>query len=306
MLTRFRAASLTFAVLLLICLAAGAEEKPGSGFSSGAALPIGEGDLVQMTVLDTPELSGSLRVNNAGNVSVPLVGSVHLAGLTVEEAQALIRQRLMRDGFLKNPEVTLYIAEYATQGVAVLGEVKKPGIYPIFGSHRLLDYIALAEGLTPMGGTTVTVTGRNTTTPPRRVNLTTKTSPTAENNPEILPGDTIFVEKAGIVYVVGDVGRPGGFSMNHDERLTLLQALALAEGINRTAAQGAAKLIRHSAAGRHEIPLNLKKVVAGKTPDLPLQDEDIVFVPSSLGKSAAKRGLEAAVQAAVGVTIYRR
>jgi len=109
------------------------------GFTSGAALPIGCGDLVQMTVLDTPELSGTFRVNNGGEAFLPLVGSVRLASLPVEEAQALIRKRLIEGGYLRDPEITLYIAEYATQGVSVVGEVKKPGIYPIFGVHHLLD-----------------------------------------------------------------------------------------------------------------------------------------------------------------------
>jgi len=276
------------------------------GFTSGAALPIGCGDLVQMTVLDTPELSGTFRVNNGGEAFLPLVGSVRLASLPVEEAQALIRKRLIEGGYLRDPEITLYIAEYATQGVSVVGEVKKPGIYPIFGVHHLLDYIALAEGLAPLGGTMVSITHRDPASLPRRVRLTKSGIADPESNPEILPGDTIFVEKAGVVYVVGDVGRPGGFPLNHEERLTLLQALALAEGVNRTAAEKSAKLIRNYKGERKEIPIDLKKVLAGKAPDPSLEDEDIVFVPASLGKSAARRGLEAAVQAAVGVTIYRR
>ena len=290
--------------LTLFSLLAISQERPG--FTSGAALPISCGDLVQMTVLDTPELSGTFRVSNRGEAFLPLVGSVSLASLQVEEAQALIRERLVEGGYLRDPEITLYIVEYATQGVAVVGEVKKPGIYPIFGVHHLLDYIAQAEGLTTLAGTGVSITGRDPASVVRRVRLSRSGTPDAENNPEIFPGDTIFVEKAGVVYVVGDVGRPGGFPLNHEERLTLLQALALAEGVNRTAAEKSAKLIRNQQSGRTEIPIDLKKVLAGKAPDPNLQDEDIVFIPSSLGKSAARRGLEAAVQAAVGVTIYRR
>lgn len=286
----------------LLPLLAGSQER--SGFTSGAASPIGCGDLVQMTILDTPELSGTFRVSNDGEAFLPLIGSIRLAGLKVEDAQALIRKRFIDGGYLRDPEVTLYLAEYATQGVSVVGEVKKPGIYPVFGSHRLLDYIAMAEGLTPLGGMTATITPRDRGSSARQVRLTRNAG--EESNPEIFPGDTIAVEKVGIVYVVGDVGRPGGFPLNHEERLTLLQALALAEGVNHTAAEKAAKLIRSSKAGRKEIPINLKKVLAGKAPDPNLEDEDIVFIPTSLGKSAARRGLEAAVQAAVGVTIYRR
>ncbi len=290
-------------VLPLWMYAAGQENRlPISGFASGAAVPIGAGDLLHMTVFDTPELTGSLRVSNRGDVTVPLAGNLKVAGLTVEQAQEVIRERLVQGHFLKDPGITLFVVEYATQGVSVAGEVQKPGIYPTFGAHRLLDYISLAQGLTPLAGTTVTISHRGAAQNAEPVKLTGRMT----TNPEILPGDTIFVEKAGIVYVVGDVGRAGGFPMTHDERLTVLQALALAEGANRTAAERSAKLIRESPAGRQEIPINLRKIVSARAPDLALQDQDILFVPSSLGKSAIKRGLEAAVQAAVGVTIYRR
>jgi polysaccharide export outer membrane protein len=290
-------------VLPLWMYAAGQENRlPISGFASGAAVPIGAGDLLHMTVFDTPELTGSLRVSNRGDVTVPLAGNLKVAGLTVEQAQEVIRERLVQGHFLKDPGITLFVVEYATQGVSVAGEVQKPGIYPTFGAHRLLDYISLAQGLTPLAGTTATISHRGGAQNVEPVKLTGQIT----TNPEILPGDTIFVEKAGIVYVVGDVGRPGGFPMTHDERLTVLQALALAEGANRTAAERSAKLIRESPAGRQEIPINLRKIVSARAPDLALQDQDILFVPSSLGKSAIKRGLEAAVQAAVGVTIYRR
>lgn len=290
-------------VLPLWMYAAGQENRlPISGFASGAAVPIGAGDLLHMTVFDTPELTGSLRVSNRGDVTVPLAGNLKVAGLTVEQAQEVIRERLVQGHFLKDPGITLFVVEYATQGVSVAGEVQKPGIYPTFGAHRLLDYISLAQGLTPLAGTTVTISHRGAAQNAEPVKLTGRMT----TNPEILPGDTIFVEKAGIVYVVGDVGRAGGFPMTHDERLTVLQALALAEGANRTAAERSAKLIRESPAGRQEIPINLRKIVSARAPDLALQDQDILFVPSSLGKSAIKRGLEAAVQAAVGVAIYRR
>lgn len=300
---------LTFLAMLVLCSpGSSAQERPLplSGFASGGAVSIGPGDLLHMTVFDTPELTGSLRVSNAGEITVPLIGNVPVAGLRVTEAQEAIRQRMVEQRFFRDPQVSLFIVEYATQGVSVLGEVKKPGIYPAFGSHRLLDYISLAEGLTPLGGTTVSITHRAAPEAPDRVKLTTKTAPGPRENPLILPGDTIFVEKTGIVYVVGDVGRPGGFPLNNDERLTVLQALALAEGANRTAAEGSARLIRKSPQGRREIPVSLKKIAAAKAADIPMEDEDILFVPASLGKSAVRRGLEAAVQAAVGVTIYRR
>jgi polysaccharide biosynthesis/export protein len=277
----------------------------GSGFGSGAAGPIGAGDLVEMSVFDTPELSGKLRVNNTGDIILPLVGAIHVQGLTTLEAQTLIRQKFIDGGFLKDPQVTVFVSEYATQGVSVVGEVRKPGIYPAFGSHRLLDYISLAEGLTPMAGTTITVTHLGHPDQPEHFKMTSGSAPSSENNPEIVPGDTIFVEKTGLVYIVGDVVRPGGFPMDHDDHLTILQLVALAQGVNYTAAKGSVKLIRTTPTGRQEIPVDLKKIFASKADDMKLQDNDILFVPNSAARSALKAVGAAAIPAAATATIYK-
>ncbi len=277
----------------------------GAGFGSGAAGPIGAGDLVEMSVFDTPELSGKLRVSNTGDVILPLVGTVHLQGLTAGDAQTLIRQKFIAGGFLKDPQVTVFISEYATQGVSVVGEVHKPGNYPAFGTHRLLDYLSLAEGLTPMAGTAIVITHNGRPDQPQRVKMTAGAAPQPDNNPEILPGDTIFVEKTGLVYVVGDVVRPGGFPMDHDEQLSILQAVALAQGVNYTAAKGSVRLIRTTPTGRQEIPINLKKIFASKATDIAMQDNDILFVPSSTARGALKTVSMTAVPAAASATIYR-
>lgn len=275
-----------------------------STFGSGAAGPIGAGDLLEMSVFDTPEFSGKLRVSNTGDIFLPLVGSLHVAGLKAEEAQNLIRQKLIDGSFLKDPQVTVFIAEYATQNVSVLGEVKNPGIYPAFGSHHLLDYISLAQGLTPLASTRVTVTHTGHSDEPQHVKMTVGATPKPENNPEILPGDTIFVERTGVIYVIGDVARPGGFPMDHDEQLTILQAVALAQGTNPTAAKGSAKLIRTTSAGRQQLPVNLKKILTAKATDLAMQDNDILFVPSSAAKNAMK-DIENAMPTAAAASIYR-
>jgi polysaccharide export outer membrane protein len=275
----------------------------GTGFGSGAAGPIGAGDLLEMSVFDTPELSGKLRVSNTGDVLIPLVGSLHVAGMKAEEAQNLIRQKFIDGGYLKDPQVTVFVAEYATQGVSVLGEVKSPGIYPAFGSHHLLDYISQAQGLTPLAGTTVTITHTGVSET-QHVKLKAGSTPTADNNPEILSGDTIYVERTGVVYVVGEVAHPGGFPMDHDEQLTILQAVALAQGTTPTAARSSAQLIRTTAQGRQQIPIDLKKIIAAKSKDMMLQDNDILFVPSSAAKTTWKT-IEAALPTAAGAGVYR-
>ncbi|MGC2322939.1 MAG: polysaccharide biosynthesis/export family protein [Terriglobales bacterium] len=275
----------------------------GTGFGSGAAGPIGNGDLLEMSVFDTPELSGKLRVSNTGEVILPLVGTVHLAGMKSEEAAALIRQKFIDGNYLKDPQVTIFISEYATQNVSVLGEVKSPGIYPAFGAHHLLDYLSAAQGLTPLAGARITVTHVAHPDAPELVKVTAGATPKPENNPEVFPGDTVYVERTGVIFVVGDVIRPGGFPMDHDGHLSILQAIALAQGTTPTSAKSSAKLIRTTAQGRQEIAVNLNKILQAKTTDLALQDNDILFVPSSAAKGAM-RTVGQAIPTTAAATIY--
>src|SRR5579863_6214330 len=276
----------------------------GIGFGSGAAGPIGNGDLIEMSVFDTPELSGKLRVSNNGEIILPLVGKLHVAGMKAEDAAALIRQKFVDGAYLKDPQVTVFIAEYATQNVSVLGEVKNPGIYPAFGAHHLLDYISAAQGLTPLAGTHITITHAKDPGTPEQVKVTAGATPKPENNPEIFSGDTIYVERTGVIFVVGDVMRPGGYPMDHDGQVSVLQAVALAQGITPTAAKSSAKLIRTTTSGRQEIPVNLKKILQSKNTDLAMQDNDILFIPTSAAKNALK-DVELALPAAASATVYR-
>ena len=124
-------------------------------------------------------------------------------------------------------------------------------------------------------------------------------------NVQVLPGDTVVVSKAGIVYVVGDVHHPTGVIMDNGGTLTVLQAVAMAEGVNNTAALNKSKVIRKTSDGQKEIPIELKKIMSAKTPDVNLVAGDIVFIPSSAAKSAAARSLDAAVRLATGVVAYR-
>jgi polysaccharide biosynthesis/export protein len=312
---RMKTYSRLFAALFLLAIAVAQERQApmsmttagvpsGSGFGSGATVPIGAGDLLEMSVFDTPELSGKLRVSNLGDISLPLVGSVHVEGLKAVEAQIVIRQKYIDGNFLKDPQVTLFIAEYATQGVSVVGEVKNPGIYPAFGSHHLLDYLSVAQGLTPLAGTTIVITHAGHPDQPQSVKMTAGAAPLPLNNPEILPGDTIYVQRTGLIYVVGDVMRPGGYPMDHDGQLTILQAVALAMGTSPTAAKSSARLIRTTPQGREEIPINLKRILSARATDPFMQDNDILFVPSSVAKSTWV-SVQAALPAAAGATIYR-
>lgn len=264
---------------------------------------ISTGDLLEISVFGVPELNRSSRVNSMGELSLPLVGPVIVANLTVEEAQTKISQAFVEQNYLRDPQVSVQIKEFATQGISVLGEVSKPGTYPLFGPVRLLDAISSAGGLTARAGRKVVISHRDVTQPATILTLG-MTDPAMESNVELIPGDTIVVAKAGIVYVVGNVEKPGGFLMDNNEKLTVLQAIALAQGANKTAALDRAKLIRTTATGREEIAIPLSKILAAKSPDLPLSPDDIIFVPNSAGRNVAKRAMDAVIATLPGLAVY--
>ena len=264
------------------------------------------GDLLEVSVYGVPELSTKTRITNTGDVYLPLVDYVHVADLNLDEAQTLIEKRLADGGFLRNPHVTIFVDESVTQGATVLGEVSKPGVYPVLGERRLYDLISAAGGFTDKAGRVVTITRRTKPDSPVTVHLPSNLADQTDANVGVSPGDTIVVGRAGIVYVVGDVSRPSGF-MIEDNNLTVLKALALAGGANRTASLNGSKLLRQTSNGVQEIPVQLKKILRAKAPDAPLQRGDILFVPGSAAKAFAYRGAEAAISmtTALAVVAYR-
>jgi polysaccharide export outer membrane protein len=202
--------------------------------------------------------------------------------------------------------VTIFVDESASQGATILGEVTKPGVYPVLGERRLYDVISAAGGFTDKAGRVVTITRRNKQDAPQTVQLPSNLADQTDGNVAVAPGDTIVVGRAGVVYVVGDVSHPSGF-MIEDNSLTVLKALALAGGANRTASLNGSKLLRQTANGVQEIPVQLKKILQAKAPDAPLQRGDILFVPGSAAKAFAYRGAEAAISmtTALAVIAYR-
>jgi polysaccharide biosynthesis/export protein len=270
--------------------------------NSSSGLLLGPGDLIDVGVYNVPELTTKARIGSNGNIYLPLVDYVHLAGLTTEEAQDVIQKKLASGGFVRNPHVNIFVDEHASGNTSVLGEVARPGIYPMLGQQRLFDLISAAGGLNDRAGRSVSITHRSHPDEPVVVPLARNLSDHPESNVLVFPGDTVIVRKADIVYVVGDVGRPSGFLMDNG-RLTVLQAIALAGGTNKTAKLNGAKIIHRASSGMTETPVQLKKILEAKAADQPLEAEDILFVPSSAGKIAMARAIDVALQAATAVTI---
>jgi polysaccharide export outer membrane protein len=258
------------------------------------AIFIGPGDMLSINVFETPELTASLRVSQTGEINLPVLGKVHVAGLTAQEAAIQIQDELKDRGLMLDPHVTVSTTEFASQGASILGEVRSPGVYPTLGSRRLLDMIALAGGVSNTAGRLATIIHRDD--PSHPVHIALQPTPAAmreQKNPVILPGDTIDVAKAGVIYVLGDVLRPGGILVDNNERLSVIEALSLAGGIDKTAAMSKTKLIRRLPNGREEVDLDLKRMLYGKQADVLVSDGDILYVPTSTGKTLLYRGTEA-------------
>jgi polysaccharide export outer membrane protein len=260
------------------------------------------GDLVDVSVYGVPDLSTKARVSNSGDIYLPLVDYIHVADLTVDEAQSLIEKRLSDGGFVRNPHVTIFVSESTSQAINVLGEVSRPGPYPAVGERRLFDLISAAGGLTDKAGRNVTILHRENPDKKVELHLASSLAEDTQNNVEIIPGDTIIVSRAGIVYVVGDVNRPSGFQVE-DNTLSVLRALALAGGGTRTASLNRAKILRQTPNGIQEIPVPLKKVLQAKAADIAMVRGDVLFVPGSAAKSLAYRGAEAAMSMTTALTV---
>jgi polysaccharide export outer membrane protein len=283
-----------------------ATESPKQRVSQDRTIRIGIGDLVNITVYGAPDLATEARVSGTGTITLPLIGSVHIAGLTAEQAQQLISSRLRDRELVRDPQVSVFEKEYASGGISVMGEVQKPGIYNLMGERRLLDAISAAGGTTPRAGRAVTISHSAHPNVPVIVDLDYfDPSKSPAGNVEVFPGDTVVVSRAGIVYVVGAVAKPAGFVIENEGKITVLQAVALAGGTLRTSSLKSAKILRGTPNGMLEIPIPLNKILEAKAADTPLQAQDILFIPNSAAKQAAITASQAAVAVATGLAIYR-
>jgi polysaccharide biosynthesis/export protein len=290
----------------------GNAENANAGVPASPALalepmpaPIGPGDDLDVSEYHTPEFHSMVRVEADGSVTLPLVNEVRIGGMDETAAAQAIATALVEQGMLLHPEVLVRVTAYAGQDVSVLGEVARPGVYPYTIHHRLLDLISAAQGLAPAAGRLVDVFHRDDPKTPHPVVLDPSgTDIGADHNPELKPGDIVQVSRAGLVYVIGDVVRPGGFPVDPAQGLTVVQALSLAWGPSLNAAAGKAVLIREQKGGRTLTTLNLYHMLHGQEPDQPIRDRDILFVPTSTAKNLINKSIDALIQSSIGVSIY--
>jgi polysaccharide export outer membrane protein len=253
------------------------------------SLLIGPGDTLHIQVFDTPEMEQHARVTDDGNVPLIFLGNVHVAGLTPESAARIIETQLVQKQYMKKPQVTVTIEQFATQGVLVIGQVVHPGTYQIDTSRPVLDVLGLAGGLTDLADKKITIERHGTG---ERVQYFVSNNPEEAFDHSVLvhPGDKLMVPKAGVVYALGDFARPGGYVISNNKgQLTALQMLALAGGTPPTAVPSNARLIRRTGNGDGftETKIQLSDMQKGKIPDILLQPDDIIYVPFSYLKNIA-------------------
>ena len=284
---------------------------------------LGPGDQLSIWALGAEEVGKSpVRIDPSGYVDLPLIGRVRAGGLTVQQFSGNLAAKLQT--YVQTPQVAVTVTESRSQPVSVIGAVNKPGIHQLEGRKTLVDVIAMAGGLKPDAGHTIRVTRRVErgaiplasahTDPSGRFSVAELSlrsvleSRKPELNIMIEPQDVIAVSKGELVYVLGQVKKSGGFVLNERQNISALQALAYAEGLDRTAAPKQAKILRvvDGQPQRTEIAVNLKLILDGKSQDVPMQADDILFVPNNGARQAGMAALSTAVQLGTGIIIWRR
>ena len=260
-----------------------------------------QGDLMTVRLYGTTDYEPSVRISLDGTVQLPLIGSLHLEGLTVHQAENLIAERLSSAGMYRNPQVTIQLTEAPNQSVTVTGEAH--AVVPVAGEKRLFDVLAAAGGLPPNASHTVTI-DRPGVPQPIIVDMGTDPSKSKFANVPIFPRDTIIVSRVGVVYLLGAFKSQGAIPLQQNAPLTLMQAAALGGGAGFEGKLDDLRIVRTVGFDRKVVHVDIKKVINGRAPDPVLQADDIVFLPTSAMKAAIKAGGVSTVLGLASVLIF--
>ena len=287
---------------------------------------IGPGDEISVRVLDSIDIPDKpVRVDPDGQIALPLIGRVDAAGRSVATLESDITGRLRR--YIISPQVSVNVTDFASRPVSVLGAVQNPGVYQLSGPKSLAEVIALAKGLSLDAGGKIRIVSYteapgglarralgDAVGPDSDKAIVTEvsiddlySSSTAAANTRIHAYDVITVPKAHVVYVIGEVHKPGAHVLNNRDSITVLEAISMAEGPLPNAAPQHARLLRKepNTTQRVEVPIDLKQLLAGRGENLVLQPDDILVVPNNTARSVAIRSIEAAIQLGTGIAIWR-
>lgn len=283
----------------------GASVGPGIAPEGVANLKLAPGSMVDIHVFEEPDLDGSYRLDDQGRISMPLAGTIPLESMTLQEAAAAVSAKLATEEILKAAHVVVNINEYSAQNIVVIGEVSAPGRFPVLAPRKLVDVLAMSGGQTQLAGNEIVIHRANQPVQVTEViHYGRDVNDPNALNVAINPGDSVLVKRAGIVYVLGSVNRPGGFVMQEAGNLNVAQALALALGTAPEAAISGIRVIRKLPDGTlSEIPAQYDKLRKAEVKPLELEPEDVVFVPASKVKSAFIQ-TKTVLTSAASATIY--
>lgn len=282
---------------------------------------LGPEDQIIIAVPFADELNNKIvPVDSAGYINIPFAGRVSAAGLTVRELEVQVVKRLKP--YFQAPRVVINITQYGSKPVSVIGAVHNPAVHQLRGRVTLIQLLSSSGGLTPEAGSKLEITRQavwgklplpsahmdpSGTSSTAEVDLSALLSGNPAEDILLCPNDTVTVPRAKLIYVLGEVHKPGGFPLHDTETASVLRAVALAEGPLGTASIGHARILRMQTGGvREEIPVNLRKILDREEPDITLKADDVLYLPNSKAKSATVRGIEAAIQMGTGVVVWGR
>ncbi len=248
-------------------------------------LPIGPGDVINVQIFPGQELNQRIRVESDGAAQFLLVGKLRIAGLRPSQAAELMNQRLVDGGFLIHPSTSIFVEQYS-RGIKIFGEVAKPSVYPPTGNGRISDLIAAAGGLSQGAGRDITITHSDRVI--QHVNWEPDKVGDSAVDLQLIPGDSVYVPKATVFFIGGNVAKPGSYMLNPDEKLSVMQAIFLAGGTIASTSRHKSIIVRTTGNNRTVVHVNVTRIIEGKDPDPILSKNDILYVPPSNLKSQFK------------------
>lgn len=269
-------------------------------------LKLAPGYLLQMDIYGIPEMSTALRIDAQGNVTIPLVGAVHIEGETLPEAQEIIAKALTDREILRSPQVNLNIIQFSTKNISVLGEVQSPGRIQLLTPESLGNVLALAGGETIAAGSDIEIQHQNETgaATSRHLQYIQGSDPAVLQSVTVDPGDTVLVHRAGIIYVLGAVNRPGGYLMVNGGTLNVVQAISLAGSTTLQASTKWAIVVRSQKDGFVQFKVPLGKMESGSATPVQLQLNDALYIPTSNWKAVLVNSSNV-LSATAAAAIYR-
>lgn len=314
--------AVTLGVLMSLVGRAGTQIVDPASEAFGPAYILGPDDQIVIHAFKAEEISDKpIAIGSDGMISLPMVGVVKAAGLSVRELENELAKRLAE--YVQHPSVAITVSDYRSQPVSVLGDVNSPGVHELRGQTSLLRVLSLAGGMKadagyrimivrksefgpiPLHGATLDSTAKASVAEVSVKDLIEARRP--EDDIVIKPYDVITVPRAEVVYVIGEVNRAGAFVLNEKPTITILEALSRAEGLKFSAKSKSSRILRTNPGGQHktEVTVDVSSILQGKSPDVTLYPDDVLFIPNSPTKVWTTRSIEAMIQVGTGVAIYR-